>query len=297
MANSRKRVYDGYMVPSADPVVFLMPYIMPRRTDSETFIDLDLDLSKVAPFIREHKKDIPGLNLYHIVFASLVRAASTVPEINRFICGNRLYQRENVRISMMIKKNMRIDGKETSIFPTFAPTDTLAEIVAHINHDADEALAELDGDSNDFDKLTGVLTRIPPFLLRGVVGFLMWMDRHGKLPKKLVDLQPFHSGFFVTNVGSIGLPVIFHHLYEFGTTSVFLAMGRKKTVNEVQADGSVVTKRYLPVKVVVDDRICDGFTYSRAFKVVARCFAHPEVLLEGFQPKDAAAEEAAEPEE
>ena len=105
MANSQKRVYDGYMVPSADPVVFLMPYIMPRRTDSETFIDLDLDLSKVAPFIREHKKDIPGLNLYHIVFASLVRAASTVPEINRFICGNRLYQRENVRIDHFARKH------------------------------------------------------------------------------------------------------------------------------------------------------------------------------------------------
>ena len=228
MFGKEKKCYDGYLVKKLDPVVLLMPYIMPRRTDSESKVDLRLDLTKVEQFVREHHEDIPGLTLYHVVFATIVRAAAETPEINRFIAGNRIYQRRTVRISMMIKKHLEVNGRESTIFPVFNTTDTLAEIVQKTNTLAEEALAQLDDDSNGFDRFVSLLYAVPPFLLRGFIGFMMFLDRYGKLPKKLCDLQPFHSGFFVTNVGSIGLPVIYHHLYEFGTTSMFVSIGKKE---------------------------------------------------------------------
>lgn len=153
MFGREKRCYDGYLVRKLDPVVFLMPYIMPRRTDSETHIDLNLDLTKVEEFIKEHRQDIPGLTLYHIVFATIVRAAAITPEINRFIAGNRIYQRRTVRISMMIKKHLEINGRESTIFPVFDPGDSLAEIVRKTNALAEEAMAQMDGDSNGFEQI------------------------------------------------------------------------------------------------------------------------------------------------
>lgn len=285
MGTREKRCYDGYLVGKLDPVVFLMPYIMPRRTDSEVMIDLNLDLTKVEGFIREHKKEIPDLTLYHFIFASLVRASAVTPQINRFITGSRIYQRRNVRISMMIKKRLEIDGKESTIYPTFEHTDTLEDIVYKTKTMADEALAKLDDESNGFDHLMGLLYAIPPFILRGVVRFLMLLDRHGKLPK-LVDLQPFHSAFFVTNVGSIGLPVIYHHLYEFGTTSGFASIGKKEIVTNISPKGVIRTTKVLPMKLVLDSRICDGYTYSCAFRTIRKCFEHPEWLLESYHPEN-----------
>lgn len=278
-----KKCYDGYLVKNLDPIVFMMPYIMPRKADSEVKVELRIDLEKVEQFIREQKKeDIKDLTLFHIVFASIVRAATITPEINRFIAGNRIYQRRHVRISMVVKKELAITGRETTIFPTFQTTDTLKDIVTKIKQETDDALLDKKADSNNFDKLTRMLYITPPFLLRSVVGFVRFLDRHGRLPKFLVDLQPFHSGFFISNVGSIGLPVVYHHLYEFGTTTCFATMGKKEMVNVINSNGEVVRKRYLPLKFVLDERICDGFTYSCAFRTIKKCFDNPEWLLESY---------------
>ena len=285
MSTKEKRCYDGYLVQKLDPVVFMMPYIMPRRTDSEVMIDLKLDLTKVEAFIREHKEDMPDLTLYHFVFASLVRAAAVTPQINRFITGSRIYQRRTVRISMMVKKRLEVEGKESTIYPTFEKTDTLAEIVAKTKAVTEEAFAKLDDVSNGFDRLVGILYAVPPFILRGFVKFLMFLDRYGKLPEVLVNLQPFHSAFFVTNVGSIGLPVIYHHLYEFGTTSGFASIGKKETVTSISPKGLIKTTRVLPMKLVLDGRICDGYTYSCAFRTIRKCYEHPEWLMESYQPQ------------
>lgn len=286
MRTKEKRCYDGYLVQNLDPVVFLMPYIMPRRTDSEVMIDLKLDLTKVDAFLREQRKELPELTLYHFFFAALVRATAVTPQINRFITGNRIYQRRTVRISMMIKKKLEVEGKESTIYPTFEKTDTLADIVRKTNELAKEALAKLDDNSNGFDRLTGILYAVPPFVVRAFIRFMMMLDRYGKLPKALVDLQPFHSAFFVTNVGSIGLPVIYHHLYEFGTTSVFASIGAKETITTVSPKGEIQTTRVLPVKFVLDARICDGYTYSCAFRTIRKCFERPEWLLESYVPAE-----------
>lgn len=280
---NRGKCYDGYLVKKLDPVVFMMPYIMPRKTDSEVMVELKIDMEPVEKFIKEQRvENIKDLTLYHILFAALVRAASVTPEINRFIKGNRIYQRKHVKISMVVKKELAINGKESTIFPTFYEHDTLKDIVEKIKRDTDKAFENKKDDSNDFDRLTKLLYNIPPFMLRGAVNFLIFLDKKGVLPKALVNLQPFHSGFFVSNVGSIGLPVIYHHLYEFGTTTIFATMGRKENVNVTRLDGEVVRKRYLPLKFVLDGRICDGYTYSCAVRTIKKCFENPEWLLEPY---------------
>ena len=278
-----KKCYDGYLVQNLDAVNLLMPYILPRRTDSEVKVDLEFDLEKLENFIREQRKgDIPDLTLYHFIFAALARAAFEYPAINRFINHNRLYERRHVKISMIVKKTFAIDGKETSIMPVIEPEDSLAEIVQKIKKAQDEAMVNLSGDSNDFDRLTGILYRTPSFLLRLFVNFMLATDHRGHLPKSLLDIQPFHSSFFVTNMGSIGLPVIYHHLYEFGTVSGFACIGSKKVVTTVDRNGNITTKKVLPIRFTGDGRICDGYAYSCAFRTIARCFDKPEMLLKAY---------------
>lgn len=284
MRIKEKKCYDGYLVKGLDPVVFLMPHIMPRRTDSQVMTDLKFDLEKVEEFIRQQRKgDIPNLTLYHFVFAALVRAAFEYPQINRFIAGKRIYERRHVKVSMTVKKSLSMDGAESQIFPTFEKNDSLKDIVDKIQKSTEEALEESENENNGFDRLVAMLMRIPPSIIGGFVSLMLWMDRHGWLPKVFLDLQPFHSSFFVTNVGSIGLPVVYHHLYEFGTCSGFLAIGRKETVLRFNPKGHVEKRRVLPIRFVVDSRICDGYAYSCAFRSINRCFEHPERLLKSFE--------------
>ncbi len=277
-----KKCYDGYLVKGLDPVVFLMPHVMPRKTDSEVMTDLQFDLEKVENFIREQRKgDMPELTLYHFVFAALARAAFEYPQINRFITGRRIYERRHVKISMTVKKSLSLDGAESQIFPTFEKTDTLKDMVEKIHKAAEEALQQ-EEESNGFDRLIAILMKVPPCIIGAFVKFMLWLDKHGWLPKIFLDLQPFHSSFFVTNVGSIGLPVLYHHLYEFGTCSGFIAVGRKENILKINCEGQVEKRKVLPIRFVGDSRICDGYAYSCAFRAISKCFEHPERLLKSY---------------
>lgn len=281
-----RRAYDGIEVPCTDPIAYLMPYIMPRRTDSLVYFNFKFDLSTMEEFIRQHQEDIPGLSLFHVVFAIIVRCSATTPQVNRFITGNRCYQRDHVRIAMNIKKSLSIEGPESIINPTFEKTASLKEIVELTTEECKKAFADLDNPENDVDKLCAVLSRTPQFILRAFFKLIFFLDHRGKLPKFLVNMQPFHSGFYVTNIGSIGLPVIYHHLYDFGTTSVFCAIGKKEIETTADRKGEIIRKRVLPLKLVMDERICDGYTFSRAYRTILKCFEHPEILLEGWKPEE-----------
>ncbi|MBQ4474180.1 MAG: hypothetical protein II930_07770 [Lachnospiraceae bacterium] len=277
----RKKVYDGTLIQALDPVIFLQPFIMPKRCDSQVLTEMEMDLGRAEAFIREHKNEIPGLTLYHLVFAALTRAAFEYPQINRFIVKGGVYQRDHVKISMMVKKEISISGEESSIFPCFESSDTLADMVRKCAEKTEEAFSE-DQDDSAFDGLLKVLNALPGFITEAFARFMFWLDSRGRLPKPLVDIQPFHSSFFVTNVGSIGLPVIYHHLYEFGTVSGFLAFGQKEWKLYMTKDGTVRRKKVLPVTFLGDSRICDGYSYSCAFRTMKRCFEHPEVLLQSY---------------
>ena len=281
-----RKAYDGVEVPCTDPVAYLMPYVMPRRCDSMIFFNFNLNLTNMEQFIRDHQEDMPGLAIYHAVFAIIVRCSALLPQVNRFVCNGRVFQRDQVRIAMNIKKSLSIDAAESIINPIFNKTASLKDVWQGCNEELEKALAELDNPENDVDKLCALLTKIPAWILRTFFRWVFWRDKKGKLPKIFVKAQPFHSGFYVTNVGSIGLPAIYHHLYELGTVSVFIALGKKETQISADRDGNIIRKKTMEMKLTMDDRICDGYTYSKAYRVIVKYFEHPELLLEGWKPED-----------
>lgn len=280
---------DGFLVRNLDPMGKLIPYIMKTKADSWVLFEDKIDITHTQDFLHEMRKsEIPGLTLYHIVFAAIVRTFSQVPELNRFVQRSNLYARNELKGAMVVMKGMQRDSERTTITPRFELDATLPEVVAGIEAlanpiDRTKKVAE-DENKNDLDKLEIALGMIPGWLISFVFSLLKFLDRHGLIPKFLTDLSPFHTSFFITNMGSIGMMPVYHHIYEFGTLSIFGAIGSKETVYELDRHGNPQKKTYLHMKFVVDERICDGFIYAVGFKHIKSGISKPEQLME--RPKE-----------
>ena len=114
-------------------------------------------------------------------------------------------------------------------------------------------------------------------------GVLRFLDFHGKLPKSLLKVSPFHGSMVVTSMGSLGIPAIYHHLYNFGTLPVFISYGNIFTADAVKRDGSREKHHFVTFKVVTDERICDGYYYASVFKRLKKIFQNPEILDETLE--------------
>ena len=212
-----------------------------------------------------------------MLIAAYVRSLSQKPAVNRFISGQKIYARNGVQINLTVKREMRSDALETIIKIRPELDATATEVYELIKKEVE--LSKNDNQS-DFDKAAKIFDYIPGLLLKFAVWFLKMLDYFGLLPKKLEQLSPFHGSMFITSMGSLGIPPIFHHLYDFGNVPVFCSFGAKQKKYEVQADGSVVERRYITLMWVLDERICDGFYYSTAIKHIRNVLRNPFVLDE-----------------
>lgn len=281
--NKRKRRfgdrYDGYRVRNNDPMFHVIPHIMRSRLDSQVFFEEEIDISGLREFILAHREDIPNLSTYHVFIAAAIRTIVQRPRLNRFVSGRKIFARSYLRASLTVKKSMSRDADEATILPEFDYTDTLYEITKKINDEVNNVKTAGEGNSNDTDLTIKIINYLPGFIKKFVVWILRNLDAIGKMPKIINRVSPFHSSIFITNVGSIGLNSVYHHLYEFGTTSVFLAIGKKESVQEITKDGSNNNKNVINVRLTLDERICDGFYFASSIKLFKRILKNPEVLL------------------
>ncbi len=276
---------DGFLVRNMDPMSKVVPYVMTTMSDSWVLFEDKIDITHTQEFIRDMRAgDLPGLTLYQVIFAAVVRMISQVPQINRFECNRRIYARNHIKMAMVVKKGMNLAGERTTIMPFFDPEDTLKDVVDKINAEMDKidrtvSSVEEDENKTGFDALELALSSIPNFLMKFVFWLLKKMDKLGLIPRALIDLSPFHTTAFITNMGSFGMDAVYHHIYEFGTLSIFGAIGNKEVVYEMQKDGSVRRRVYLHMKFVADERITDGYSYGVAFKHIKTYISKPEKLL------------------
>lgn len=271
---------DGRKLRSLDPITTIGVYIMPDRNESSNSISDSIEISEVERYVR--RKRMQGLEHFGIndVFlAAYVRCVAKYPSVNRFIAGQKIYSRDqDIQFCMTIKKEMSTDGSESIIKLHLSPYDT-AEDVYKKFHAAVQEIKDTPLDS-DFDNTARYLTFIPGILLKFTVWLLKTLDYFGLLPRFLLEVSPFHSSIFFTSMGSLGIPPIVHHLYDFGNMPVFCSFGAKRRATELQADGTVVTKKYIDYTFNLDERIVDGFYYATVMKYFRRLIRHPEVLDE-----------------
>lgn len=269
---------DGRRLRTLDGMAVVANYMMPNRNGASNSIHDTIEITNVERYIR--KKRLEGLDnfgLTHVILAAYVRAAAKYPGLNRYLSGQRVYQRDDdVQFTMTMKKEMRTDGAETTVKLHLHRADTAKEVYEKYNKEY-EAVKNTPLDSS-FDQVAGALASIPGLILKFVVWLLKLLDYFGKVPSFLLEVSPFHASVIFTSMGSLGIPPIVHHLYDFGNIPLFLAFGRKYRKNELDADGTVVTRRYVDFTMNCDERTVDGFYYATVMKYFRKILRNPDVL-------------------
>lgn len=267
---------EGRKLKTLSPMAKVSPYIMVNRNGATNQIHDTICTDTLDEYIRRKKAEgLTGFNIMHIFVAAYVRVVSQRPGINRFLRGQRVYARNGIEVVIVAKKEMRLDADDTCIKIPLSPSDT-AEDVYKAFETAIEGYRQKPAGA--FDSCAKVLNYIPGLLMKFAIWFLKLLDYFGWLPRFLTRLSPFHGSLFITSMGSLGIPVIFHHLYDFGNLPIFLAFGAKYRKYEPDAAGEIHEKHYVDYSLVTDERICDGFYYASAIKLFKSILRHPEKL-------------------
>ena len=282
---------DGKRVKGLTPIVSIIPYIMPQRYDAQNTVTEYIDEEVIKAYIREKRRAGTRLNHMAVVMAAYYKAVQKNPKLNYFVMNRKIYERNHFCVSFVMLKK-RADGTpdETSLKIYLQPNDTIFTI----NQRIQEAIAKNNDSAynNKTDKFVSFLFSIP-----GLVRFVIWLarnlDKIGLLPRFIIDLSPFHTSLFITNLASIKTSFIHHHCYEFGTTSVFICMG-KPVPGYAMAN---MDKKVMPLGVVMDERICTGYEYATFCNDFRYYLRHPEELELPFDGSAPTAEESAAEEE
>jgi hypothetical protein len=266
---------DGKRLKNVDPIVRITPYLMPMRCDAQVFLQHDVDYEKLTRYIVAKSREGEKITFMQILVAAYVRAISQHPEVNRFIMNKQYYARNNCSVAYTILKEMQNhDSAETTVRILFDLTDTLFDVRDRMN-DAVEKNRGVDN-PNFVDKLAKAVLAVPG-LTTLIVGLVRLLDRYGIAPGVLMEELPFYSGMFITNNASIGLHHVNHHIYNFGNVGLFFGMGLVEKVAVVE-NGEARMKRFLPIGITADERVCGGAFYARFFADIVRYLNHPELL-------------------
>ena len=270
---------DGRRVRTLAPMAQITAYFQVERNTCSNLFEESFEITHIDRYIRQKRREgLTDFGITHVLLAAYVRGVAKYPQLNRFISGQKVYSRgEDIQYCMVIKKEMSVDAPDTSIKVHLNPRDTAEDVYKKLNAAVESVKNTKELDSN-LDNLIMVFTMIPSVVMKFTVWLLKLLDYFGLLPRFLLELSPFHGSLFFTSMGSLGIKPIYHHLYDFGNLPVFGAFGCKRRANEVMEDGTVVQKKYIDVKFVLDERIADGYYYATFFKHYRSILRHPEIL-------------------
>ena len=267
---------DGKVEKNIDHIGRITPHIMPKRYDAQVFVKRTLNYDIIKEYLKKKREE--GIRLTHmdVIIAAYIKLLKNRPEFNRFVVNRKIYQRNEITVSLAILKD-KVDDQinETTIKVKFSPDDNIFDVSRKMNEEiAKNRNAE---EKNFTDILARFFLAIP--LIPGVlIGFIKLLDKVGLLPKFILDALPFHTSLFITNMASIRMGYVYHHLYDFGTTSIFISIGQKETRLDIDKDNNIVKKNELPLGIVIDERICSGAIYSLGFNEFDRILKNPECL-------------------
>ncbi|MEA5151710.1 MAG: hypothetical protein VB039_03790 [Oscillospiraceae bacterium] len=279
--NKNKRRFgdrkDGRLLRSLPALNKFIPYIMPARNDRTNQYEESFEVSSVDRMLRRLRVDgYKGIGILHFLIAGYIRGLSMLPGMNRFVVGRRVYARNNIEVVMTVKRSLAVDATETTIKVEFEPTDTIIDVYRKMTEKIDEI--KTSEDTNNTEDVADALCRAPRFLLRFAVAVIRMLDYFGWLPESLTSASPFHGSMIITDLGSLRIGPVYHHIYNFGTLPVFVAFGAKRHSYELDRHGEMVDRKYIDCKFVMDEGTVDGHYYAQFLQAFRYMFLHPELL-------------------
>ena len=282
MATARRRRMgdrkEGRLLRSLPGFSKFIPYIMPQRNDRYLHYEESFEVTALDRMLRKLRVEgYKGIGILHFLIAAYIRGLSRMPGVNRFIAGRRIYARDNIEVVMTVKRALSIDATETTIKVVFEPTDTILDVYRKMIEKIDEIKSS--DENNGTEDVADTIARLPRFLIRFALTVLRVMDYFGWIPKSLLDVSPFHGSMIITDLGSLRIGPIYHHIYNFGTLPCFIAFGAKRHAYELNRRGEMVDKKYVDCKFVLDEGIVDGHYWAQFLLAYRYMFEHPEILL------------------
>ena len=277
------KIPDGRVVRNIEPLQMIMPYIMKTRNDSMNMYEDTFDCAGMDAYIKSKENEGIKLSYMHILIAATVRVIALRPQLNRFVMNGRIYARPKIWVSFVVHPTLEDASIETTIKLCFEGTETLHEIAKVVN-DAIEKETTKRTQENGTDKLARALTRVPSPIIKFAVNTLMWMDKHSILPKAVINLSPFHTSFFITNLKSLGINYIHHHTYNFGTTGLFFAIGKEKMIPVVKGN-ETIHQKHMGFALVSDERFCDGLYFAMSLRLLRKIMRNPALLEKPLDKK------------
>ncbi len=277
---------DGYKVKNLDIIEKAGPYFMPQRIDGVNYYAQAVDCENLDKFILEQKqKNGVHYSYTEIMIAACVRMLHERPKTNRFINDCVIYQRNYISISMTVKKKLTDDGEELTLKFPFKGTESLQEVKKIVDEEIERNINSVET-THETTKDAAFLCKLPSWMFKFAMAVVRWMDKHNMLPKSLIHASPFHTSMFITDLRSVKLDKVYHHLYNFGNTTIFASLGKVMYDAVADRSGEISVKKRVKLGFSLDERVCDGLYYGTSLRYVMKLIENPELLLEPLPEKE-----------
>lgn len=262
---------DGKRFKGADMMYTIAPYIMDKRCDACNSVTVHLPYEPMHEYIV--KKRAEGVKLSHLalIIAAYVRTCAKYPALNRFVVNRKIYSRNELIVAMVVQRAVGAEGTMGKL--SFELIDTVFDVNDKMNKYIEDNRQE---DSNKTDELMHKLTKFA-FLLGPAVAIIKWADKHGLLPKAVINASPFHASMVISNLASIRTNHIFHHIYDFGTVGQIITIGNSEN-KPIIKDNEIQLQKVMPLGIVCDERIASGAYYAKCFHEIEKLLKNPELL-------------------
>lgn len=266
---------DGKVVKDEDPIIKMTPFIMRGRNEAVVYFSKSYDIGAIQKFIQDKREEGLRITLFNVIVASLLQTIYRRPKTNRFIAGRRLYDHNDISILYVVKNMMTDDALESICKIVLEPSDTIYDISTRMKENTDKIK---EGEQKTDDKLIHAVAKLP----RSILQFALWcvrlMDFYGIMPRALMDAIPLYSSIYIAHIGSLGADAPYHHLYEIGSTSIFITIGKIYEAPYQGKDGQVEWRQTVDLKFSIDERICDGFYLVKSLKIFNDYMQSPHLL-------------------
>lgn len=268
---------DGTLIRNLDPMHFFMGVIYPNRCDNEAYISERIDLTAIHQYLdrkNEDETDFP-YTVFHLIVAAMVKTITLRPKLNRFIVNGNYYQRNEVSAAFVVKKKFSDQGGEALAFLHLKDEDTLDTIYRRLRRIVLECRSDKKDETSDNMDL---ISKLPRGLCKTFTRFIMFLDKHGRVPKSFIATDPFYATVVLSNLGSLKLKCGYHHLTNWGTCSLFCVVGEKKMTPVFDEKGRATMKETIDIGLTIDERLADGYYYAKSIRILKKLLEHPELL-------------------
>lgn len=265
---------DGQRVKDIDAEMMLVPYIMKTRNDATNYNLMDVRCEPLDKWIREKReKEGQSFSYMDILVASAVRIYALRPKLNRFSIGNKIYQRNGLYVSFTAKRGLDDNSPDATMKIRFTGRENIYQVRDILN----KAIKDSITGANSTEKTAKIFDAIPSCFVNFGVGFIKLLDKWGMLPKSIINVSPFHTSFYFTNLKSLHGDWIFHHIYNFGTTGLFFSIGKEK-LQPVVDDDKIAIGKVLTMGITTEERYCDGFYFVKSVRMWKKLLTNIEEL-------------------